>query len=157
MAAEYFRDLRLPPEDLFIRVDENSLAELLSPTWQQKEWGREERALQLFPTLNGEPCGTLYARFIVKNYGDDKDKYVWLSNIEVRRTRTQGNTRRQGIGATLLTELERYAERFGASRIEGIISSVDLKETPMLPTFYQNRGYQLTPKEAGFTMVKLLC
>ncbi len=145
---------RPAPEGLMIYLDERSEAALSDSSWQEEFGTHLEEVLRLAPELDGKPCGTLYGHFTVIKDPDDgttiTDRYVHLGNVEV------WPTRRQGIGSALLTEMERLAERFGASRIEGIISPDDLKETPTLPAFYKNRGYQLTPKDAGFTMVKPL-
>ena len=146
------------PEGLVIYLDERTEDALSDSSWHEG-FGKQETVLRLTPVLNGEQCGTLYGHLVLTSDPTDgtiTDRYVHLGNVEVRPTRRQGNVRRQGIGSALLAEMERHAGRFGASRIEGIISPIDLKETPSLPSYYENRGYQLTSKDAGFTMVKPL-
>ena len=131
--------LRPVPDGLIIDLDEGFAATLSDTVWQE-EYGKELwRPLQLNPKFNGERCGSLYARFIVKkdlaNGITIIDRYVHLGNVLVNNTRRQGTLRTKGIGSALLTMMENYATRFDASRIEGIISPVDLPTTPTLPSF----------------------
>lgn len=143
---------RQAPEELHIEIDPQTESILEDNTWQDELGLLVKTDLKLSAKIHDEPCGRLYAELRVSKNPEQTvlDRYVYLANIIVN------GEREKGIGSSLLTSMERYAIRFGASRIEGIISVVDLKRTPNLPSFYKHRGYQLTSRGGGFKMVKPL-
>ncbi len=149
------------PRGLEIELDPDSEEALADQSWAT-EWGRNEKSFVLYPTFQGERCGILAGGFVAKK--DDTtgsvDRYIRLGNVEVNPTLRQPAIRKKGIGSALLTDMEDYAKRFGATRIVGDISADDLKETPSLIRFYEKRGYTITPTENpamnGYRFVKSL-
>lgn len=141
------------PFGVTVQTMEVGQAAIDNPTWQQENGTLLERNLAITASYGARRCGTLLAMLrIEKNDdGEIKDKYVYLGNIEVE------GVRNIGVGSGLLNEMEMHARTFGASRIEGEISPDDLTATPHLPSFYEHRGYMLSPTEdGGFTITKLL-
>lgn len=152
MTAELGRSL---PLGVTIHTMEQGHAAINDPSWQQELGTLLEAELAIIARYGILQCGNLLARLRVKKSPVDGltvlDRYVYLADVQV------DGIRNIGVGSSLLDEMERHARTFGASRIEAIISPVDLAATPHLPIFYEHRGYQLTPADnGGFTMVKPL-
>jgi GNAT superfamily N-acetyltransferase len=79
----------------------------------------------------------------------DLEEFMSSGKTQTANTPTDESTsmRRQGIGSTLLANLDLLAKEFGASRIVGTVIQEDIDRTPGLLEFYQKRGYQVTPFE----------
>lgn len=153
------------PDGLIIHVDDHAERGLTDTSWQERRVRHGdpiEKDFHLYPEFNGERCGAVTASYVViKNGNAIIDRYVHLANIDVTPTDAQPEIRGKGIGSALLIELEKYARRFRASRIQIVISTQGLRNMPNLPDFYRNRGFQLTQivpgsEHGGFKGIKPL-
>jgi GNAT superfamily N-acetyltransferase len=136
-------------EQITAQADEALINSLKERSWQEDQSLESSEPIIIIGAINGEKRGKLSASLLVEKRLDKKtgnysecSRMIDLGDIEVDQEH-----RRQGLGTTMLSELERQAIMLKATKISGKITDGDEKETPGLLGFYRGNGYVV--KKAG--------
>lgn len=168
-------DLCLPREALRKLPEGMSITPVVSLDtiqWIERSDMQLTQKLRLVAQKDGYSYGKLTAeKRIERNPANpltEKERYVYLATLLVQGGGNEENyfpkakkqaphgMRKRGIGSALLQELENQAREFGATRIEGRVINADIIITPDLLSFYQKRGYVITPIENMYKIENLL-
>jgi len=148
-------------EPLSIQLNKDSEEILHNQVWQGEKKTYSSEFLFIKGKVGGEEKGQVFADLIIqREYDPSIHTFKELERlVNILRIDVFPNFRRKGLGTKMMEKLEGIAQKFGASRIEGIVYASKIKETPGLLNFYRKNGFKIERKwQQGYKykVIKLL-
>jgi GNAT superfamily N-acetyltransferase len=144
----------LPSAQIF----ESSAENLFGGEWEGELLFRSRERILIEGKLGEKVGGKLAASFVVsRDYDEETNGFVEVGRaVDIGDLMVYKGFRGKGLGKAMLAELERVSNRVGASEIRGKVTDSDVAETPWLLKFYEDRGFTVEPRGAGWEIRKVL-
>lgn len=128
---------------------------------QENQFPKSSRLLILKAlSAKGYQVGYLNSQFIInrkfisnEEKFEEQDRLVRLGDLQILGGKKY---KRKGIATRMIKAIEEYANQFGASKIEGILSAIDTDSEPWLPDMYRKLGYEVKEEANQRKIVKEL-